>query len=134
MWHSLELPRDERAPALARRAVGALGLDGDVLDDARLLVSELVTNSVRYGAGDDVCVRFAVDAAGALRCEVLDAGSGFRPMRPAGERDAGGWGLQLVERLSDRWGVADGSTHVWFELSAAARGAAPPRVSALRAG
>jgi len=32
--------------------------------------------------------------------------------------DVGGWGLHLVESLSDRWGVHDGSTHVWFELGA----------------
>jgi hypothetical protein len=50
--------------------------------------------------------------------EVVDQGSGFVPVardRPATE--AGGWGLHLVETLANRWGVHEGSTHVWFEIS-----------------
>jgi anti-sigma regulatory factor (Ser/Thr protein kinase) len=129
----LELPRDQTAPALARNAVSELGLEQPVLDDARLLVSELVTNSVRYGAGAHVCVRLDLDGAGGVRCEVVDAGSGFHPTRPATERDAGGWGLQLVDRLADRWGVADGSTHVWFELSGGDDRQTPRGVSTARA-
>ncbi len=119
MVTSLELPRDERAPALARRAVERLGasLEPAIAQDALLLVSELVTNSVRYGSGAHVLVRLDVDARGDLRCEVLDEGTGFAPTPPAAQRGAGGWGLQLVDRLADRWGIADGSTHVWFELS-----------------
>lgn len=132
MLQTFEFPRDERAPALARGAVDALGLPDQVRDDARLLISELVTNSVRYGAGAHVCVHLDTDAAGALRCEVLDQGSGFVRTPPEVKRDAGGWGLQLVDRLADRWGVATGSTHVWFELSSGASGKASPRLSAAR--
>jgi hypothetical protein len=119
MLQNLQLPRDERAPAAARAAVSALGLAPGVEEDARLRVSELGTHSVRSGEGEQVSVRLELDAAGALRCEVVDAGSGFRHSPPAADRDAGGWGLQLVDRLADQWGVADGSTHVWFELSLA---------------
>ncbi len=119
MLTSLELPRDEQAPGLARRAVAALAesLPAELVTDACLLVSELVTNSVCYGAGAVVRLRIDADERAGLRCEVLDDGAGFVPMAPAAERQAGGWGLQLVDGLADRWGVADGSTHVWFELS-----------------
>ena len=119
MLRTLELPRDDRAPALARRALAATAADVDpgLVEDARLIVSELVTNSVRYGAGDEVRLRIEADEHRGLRCEVRDAGSGFVPRLPEGRRDAGGWGLQIVNRLADRWGVGHGSTHVWFELA-----------------
>ncbi|WP_321167669.1 ATP-binding protein [Baekduia soli] len=89
-----------------------------VAHQARLLLSELVTNAVRHGRGP--AVRVLLDASagdGTLRCEIVDEGDGFVPTartRPATE--PGGWGLHLVEALSRRWGVREGSTHVWFEL------------------
>src|SRR5215208_1883056 len=104
------------AAAAARRALGGLG-------DVALLVSELVTNSVRHGgAGEDHRLELAALREGErLRVEVTDWGPGFdrdaRPRRPTDE--VGGWGLVLVERLADRWGVEhDGdATVVWFEVS-----------------
>ena len=51
------------------------------------------------------------------RVEVVDHEAGFIPVardRPATE--VGGWGLHLVETLTERWGVREGSTHVWFEI------------------
>jgi anti-sigma regulatory factor (Ser/Thr protein kinase) len=109
------------AAAAARRALGGLGetVSHRRLDDIALLVSELVTNSVRHGgAGEDDRLELAALREGErLRVEVTDWGPGFeRDTRP----DAvGGWGLVLVERLADRWGVErDGdATVVWFELS-----------------
>lgn len=117
----LELPRDERAPAAARRAIAELrsDYDPDTLADARLLISELVTNSVQHGEGDTVRVHVVGDTPGILRCEVIDGGGGFVP-RGRGGRDIGGWGLDLVEQIALRWGVREGSTSVWFELSAGA--------------
>jgi two-component sensor histidine kinase len=89
-----------------------------------LLASELVTNAVRHGgAGEGERIGVAVWATdGGVGVEVSDAGPGFTP---AGRADAleepGGWGLVLVEKMSERWGVVrDQRTHVWFELSAAA--------------
>ena len=52
--------------------------------------------------------------------EVIDPGAGFEPLpRVAGQSQAGGWGLYLVDQIADRWGVVPGDgTHVWFELDA----------------
>jgi anti-sigma regulatory factor (Ser/Thr protein kinase) len=90
------------------------------MEDVRLLVSELVTNSVRHAGtteGDHVelDVRLKGDT---LLVQVGDAGDGFDPRpRQAEMTKAGGWGLYLVEKLSDRWGVARNHlTRVWFEI------------------
>ena len=119
MTVDVEIPRTPEAPARARRAVDTLAtvIDPDVKGDVALLVSELVTNSVKYG--DDGDLRLQIDAPHPrrLRVEVVDHGSGFRPQpRDRGITEAGGWGLHLVETLADRWGVREGSTHVWFEI------------------
>jgi anti-sigma regulatory factor (Ser/Thr protein kinase) len=115
---SIELPRDARAPGLARRALRDLQdeVDPDRLSDVRLLVSELVTNGVKYGGNGPV--RLNVSTAGnRLRAEIVDQGVGFVPKRrDRGLDDVGGWGLHLVEALTDRWGTRSGSTHVWFEI------------------
>jgi anti-sigma regulatory factor (Ser/Thr protein kinase) len=90
----------------------------------RLLVSELVTNSIRHGAGSEgpVALHAHIDG-GTIRVEVRDRGAGFAPARPVPRGAAGGfggYGLFLVERMASRWGVdtADG-TRVWFELDLA---------------
>lgn len=87
--------------------------------DVRLLVSELVTNSVRHARAERELVRLAVTNRGqAVRVEVSDGGGGFEPRARSKPRDeAGGWGLHLVDRLADRWGVETGRrTRVWFEI------------------
>lgn len=87
----------------------------------RLLVSELVTNSVRHVVGSEQPVKLAVRIAGGkVRVEVHDGGAGFEPGRPEPRGAAGGFGLFLVERMASRWGVEtrDG-TRVWFELDLA---------------
>jgi anti-sigma regulatory factor (Ser/Thr protein kinase) len=113
------------AAAAARRALGGLRdlLGRQCLDDVNLLVSELVTNGVRHGgAGEDDLLDLAVLRHGnRLRVVVTDWGPGFdgRP-RPRNRADqTGGWGLYLVERLAERWGVQRdaGATTVWFELT-----------------
>src|SRR5829696_7467069 len=112
------LPRDPGAVALARRAVeeddGALS--GEELEVAKLLVSELVTNAVRHGAGEHVTLVMRLDG-GRARYEVHDAGA-QRPRRrePAGAE--GGFGLNLVASLASRWG-SDPDAGVWFELDRA---------------
>jgi len=118
----LELPRELDSAAAARHAVDQLSdrLPEEQLGDVRLLVSELVTNSLRHAElGDEDHIRLAVDVdAGRVRVEVSDPGPGFEPADPSDDPEAAeGWGLYLVATLSDRWGVEKGdSTRVWFEL------------------
>jgi anti-sigma regulatory factor (Ser/Thr protein kinase) len=81
-----------------------------------LAVSELVTNAVVHGRGQIEVLIAEVD--GCLRLEVRDEGT-VRASRPTVRSDDGdgGWGLRLVEGLSDTWGTQcdGGSTHVWME-------------------
>lgn len=102
-------------------------LDPGVAENAELLVSELVTNSVRHaGLPDEASIEFSVRAsAEVLMVEVADAGLGFdhtkavRPRAVPGRAEPSGWGLFIVDRVADRWGAVqmDGETRVWFELS-----------------
>jgi len=118
------IPSGPEAPSLARTLVSEW-LDGRgtarLHDDARLLVSELVTNSVRHAgqpAGAPVRIRAAaVDGVVRVEVEVEDHGHGPIRRRTADGR-TGGVGLYLVERLAARWGVNhQNGTCVWFELA-----------------
>jgi anti-sigma regulatory factor (Ser/Thr protein kinase) len=87
--------------------------------DVRLLVSELVTNSVQHAqiAAEDSIVLAVSFTDATVRVEVRDDGPGFEPPAspPPDDADAG-WGLFLVEQLADAWGVADEGKGVWFEI------------------
>ncbi|HWC86330.1 MAG TPA: ATP-binding protein [Solirubrobacteraceae bacterium] len=115
----VELPRDPGAGARARRLVEEMSagtLDPDELGQAKLLVSELVNNAVLHGQGK---ITFRADLdEDRLHVEVVDEGSGFeRKVRQQdGETPRGGRGLRLVEAQSSRWGLHEGTTHVWFEI------------------
>ena len=114
----VELPRARVAPGDARRVLRNLcanHVEADLLVDAELLVSELVTNAIRHGEGDiTLCARVDDDR---LVVEVIDQGSGFEyELRRQDFEHVGGWGLDIVDDLSSRWGVHEGTTHVWFEL------------------
>jgi anti-sigma regulatory factor (Ser/Thr protein kinase) len=93
-------------------------------EDIRLLVSELVTNSVRHAGftvEDRVEVGFRVSLDDkCLRVDVVDAGKGFeKTVTPSTPDQVSGWGLQIVEKLSDRWGVEtlpESGSSVWFEI------------------
>ena len=128
----LRLPASPVAASVARHAVAGLApfLDPGVAENAELLVSELVTNSVRHaGLPSEASIEFSVRASPeVLMVEVADAGQGFngslaRPRVVAGSASASGWGLFLVDRIADRWGAVqvDGETRVWFELSPGAQ-------------
>ena len=113
-----QLPRDPAAVARARKSaseqVTAWGLD-DAAFATELIVSELVTNAVRYG-DDPVVLRLIRDSA--LICEVSDGSSTAPHLRRARVFDEGGRGLLLVAQMAERWGsrqTATGKT-IWAEL------------------
>jgi anti-sigma regulatory factor (Ser/Thr protein kinase) len=117
---SLRLRGGPEAGARARRALSKLRADIDppLMETLRLLVTELVSNSVRHARSETVVLKVLVGRAAVLT-EVTDDGPGFDPA-DAGTpgTDDSGWGLFLVERLADRWGVLQepDATRVWFEL------------------
>jgi len=108
---------------MVRSQLEAWGLSAE-LPALELAVSELVTNAIVHGCGQ-VDVRIA-DLDGSVRLEVGDEGTVGTP-RPTvrsdgsdgsdGNDGAGGWGLRLVEGLSDTWGTHrdGGRTQVWME-------------------
>jgi anti-sigma regulatory factor (Ser/Thr protein kinase) len=119
----VEIAAGQHAPAAARSAVERW-LSGRVsarlYDDVRLLVSELVTNSVRHAQlARDMTIRISVALVdGAVRIEVEDPGDGAIAAVAPDREHGGGFGLYLVEILAERWGTTnDGKTCVWAELA-----------------
>jgi anti-sigma regulatory factor (Ser/Thr protein kinase) len=117
---SFQFPPAEDAPAQARAALEVFDqiLAPDVLEDLQLVVSELVTNSVKSGPQRPITLALAIAADGVVKGEVIDQGDGERArvemtVEPTVD---GGWGLHLVDQVAVTWGVHDGSTHVWFEI------------------
>ena len=104
-------------PSQARRIIAeelASRLPAEVLDDVKLMVSELVTNGIVHGTrGNDEPVVLDLCLNGDIRCGVCDHGPGLAARVTHG----GGWGLEVVERLADRWGMerSPERTEVWFE-------------------
>jgi integral membrane sensor domain MASE1/anti-sigma regulatory factor (Ser/Thr protein kinase) len=122
---TIELEAGTGAPAEARSALSPLAqvLGYKAYMDLCLLVSELVTNSVRHAGlspGEHIRLRVA-QSEQVLRVEVTDHGTGF-DLAHAGPGPTvgqpGGWGLFLTEQLAERWGVdrRESSTTVWLEM------------------
>ena len=109
---------DSQAPGSARRALKSLNgaIDPELAEDVRLLVSELVTNSLRHTGSTSIELEvWGSDEV--VRVYVCDHGAGFDVSGPPQPGNASGWGLFMVDRLADRWGVeTNGDTRVWFEL------------------
>ena len=118
---SFELAGGPYAVTAARLALADLEahLDTSVAFDVRLLVSELVTNSVQHAqvAAEDSIILAVSFSDATVRVEVRDDGPGFEPPAspPPDDADAG-WGLFLVEQLADAWGVGEEGKGVWFEI------------------
>jgi anti-sigma regulatory factor (Ser/Thr protein kinase) len=121
---SLNLPAAPSAATTARSEITrrlSERITRGLLEDVRLLLTELITNALRHAdmaPDDEIAVRAEL-SGGTVRIEVRDPGrDGLVELRPPGPR-GGGYGLFLVERLTDQWGVElrDGTT-VWAELSA----------------
>lgn len=120
------LPPQDRSPAAARRVVQDALLRGGLevlLDDALLLVTELVTNAVVH-AGTEVELHVDI-GAGRAHIEVVDHGTGALPSLagvPASDRE-GGRGLFLLDAVAQEWGTRHfaGGKAVWFVLGVADR-------------
>jgi anti-sigma regulatory factor (Ser/Thr protein kinase) len=114
---------DVHAPVVARRALERFSsqLENDVVERSRLVITEVVTNAVKH-AGLTATQRIDLEiglADDLLRIEITDDGPGFELAVGRRGRDdgSGGWGLFLVDRLTDRWGVDfRHSTRVWCEF------------------
>ncbi|MFF4968470.1 SpoIIE family protein phosphatase [Streptomyces sp. NPDC001037] len=115
------LPARDDAPARARAQVSALlrrwRTRDDTRDNALLLVSELVTNAVRFATGP-VTVRL-IRSGNGLLCEVGDTGNGRPRLRRVGPLADGGRGLHVVHGLTSRWGVrwTDTGKVIWAEVA-----------------
>lgn len=109
----------------AAEILGEWKVERPVINDAVLILSELVSNSVVHGDGTEtIYVRLELDRwQGTLVGTVTDSGRGWPAPRESGEMDEGGRGLMLVDMLSTKWGVtreADGQHKTaWFCLRAA---------------
>jgi anti-sigma regulatory factor (Ser/Thr protein kinase) len=117
----LNVPASSGSLAEVRQALGTLAIPADVLEDAKVLVSELVGNSVKHaGLHVDDQVQVTAEWSGErLRVTVHDqprpptpppVAAAIRP-RPGAES---GWGLFIVDRLASRWGTDEAG--YWFEL------------------
>jgi anti-sigma regulatory factor (Ser/Thr protein kinase) len=123
---TVSLHRTPLAPRAARRYLeGVVRRPEEVVAVAELLVTELVTNSVRHGGGgehDHIQVEVDVDER-RLRVDVRDEGGGTGALEAPRDTDAnhpeeGGFGLLFVDTLADRWGSerSPAGTTVWFEI------------------
>ncbi|GAA2131509.1 hypothetical protein GCM10009760_05330 [Kitasatospora kazusensis] len=107
-----------RARRLTRTALAAWGAER-LADSAELLVSELVTNSLRYGHGAISITLALTDTA--LQISVADFGRGLPQARDAAEDDSHGRGLAIVTALCEDWTVTTRLTgktvSCWLELN-----------------
>ena len=118
MFYSTSLPKAPGSAAQARLFLDRVRDDvsEQALENARLLVSELIANAVEHVQEDgELELRVAL-SDGVLRVEVLDPGPGFEP-RPRPADSDRGWGLHFTNRLATRWAAdRDERARVWFEL------------------
>jgi two-component sensor histidine kinase len=110
------------AAAMGRRVLDGLsdGLEPTRLDDARLLLTELIANAIQHGNldGADLISVVLRRRADAVVVEVADPGDGVPVVVEPGSGN--GWGLTLLERLADEWGLEPrphGGTLAWFRLT-----------------
>jgi anti-sigma regulatory factor (Ser/Thr protein kinase) len=128
---TLRISGGPTAPSRARTALRSLERTLEELnDDVSLLVSELVTNSVRHGFArtEDAIGIAAIISANRVRIEVTDDGPGFDRSELERHHEVGGFGLELVDRLTNRWGFTrDPQACVWFEIDRVDNGSSRPR-------
>jgi anti-sigma regulatory factor (Ser/Thr protein kinase) len=113
----VELPRHRSCGATARRLVEEYvghALEGEDLDDLKLVVTELVDNAYLHGEGR-IWLRLN-RREDRIRIEVIDQGEGAAVRVTRAPSVESGHGLKIVERLATVWGAHEGTTHVWAEL------------------
>ena len=118
------LPAEPKAPAQARNLVRELELDDETRQNVELIVSELVSNSVKHtGDGAQRMVRLKLECLPeGVQGEVCDDGGGFdwEPHDPQ-LSEPGGLGLMVVDHLAENWGIKQNSVScVWFECACSA--------------
>ena len=126
MQTSISIPAVSEGIAMARDAVSR-AMSGSEnswrrIEDAKLLTSEVVTNALRHsGLGAEGSIGLAVKMSpDRVRIEVSDLGTGFdiSVLEAPSAENEGGWGLFLIQEVSDGWGVIKNDPNVvWFELS-----------------
>lgn len=120
MLFELTFPASEKTPRLARRALdGQLAYLGPEAEARmRLALSEVVTNAIRHGhLGPDEQVHVTIDLSETrARVEVRQPTEAAAEIR-SDDRDEGGFGLRLVDEITDAWGTESGPPGiVWFEI------------------
>ena len=110
---TLNLEPNEAAPRLTRSRLEHMReLLEPRFEDVRLVLSELVSNSVQHTKSKSLHVRIAADTE-VVRLEVQDEGSGFDFEKQASD----GFGLRILDTITDRWGISEGERFVvWAEL------------------
>lgn len=122
----VELPDDATAPAIARRYLRELGarMPEELLEDAVVLVSEVVTNAVRHGLPEIGFQIQVSDLPPTIRVRVVDRGEVVAlRVSPAEPDQLGGRGLLVLEALASAWGTVSNDPPpgkaVWFEMTLA---------------
>jgi anti-sigma regulatory factor (Ser/Thr protein kinase) len=115
----LVLSPDTEAGWRARQALRqrfSKSLQPQTLIDLIAVVTELVNNAVAHGPGRPITLALAIGDT-TIRGEVADQGNPAAAIPQIREAtDKGGRGLEVVDKLTSRWAVFEGSTHVWFEM------------------
>jgi two-component sensor histidine kinase len=120
----LQLPADPVAPSMARRAITEMLAESheETVHTVGLIITELISNSVKHARflGEQGLHVVVWQLNSRLRLEVQDPGPCFEPgeMRPPQKDTAGSWGLYLVDKLAERWGVErePNGCVVWAEV------------------
>ena len=129
VWRlELSVPADLSALANVRRSFDAFGLPPGVREDAQLLVTELVSNSIRHAElRADERIRIWAGWSGRRLKVIVRDRDNSQPSHPVGIAGSirpapgaeSGWGLFIVNRLATRWGAMNyGGPGYWFELDA----------------
>jgi anti-sigma regulatory factor (Ser/Thr protein kinase) len=116
-----ELRSAAEARRFAERTLAAWGFE-ELVENARLLVSELIVNAVIHAhTGAGLCLR---SDGSVLRVEVTDGSTAAPRQRPYSPTATTGRGLMILDAVSDDWGVDIGedAKTVWFELELTAAG------------